>query len=387
LERGGWSGIRGKFTDEVLEVIDEFGEAIAIYDSKDRLVFFNQAFLTINPNAQEFVDEGKTYEDGLRINVGLGKVIEAHGREEEFIQQRVREHQNPKRGVTVRDYTDGRRLLIKEARTRNGGIVLTISEATDLREAEEALLRSEAALLESSNRAEAANRAKSAFLANMSHELRTPLNSIIGFSQIWMQQMFGPVDNTKYLEYAGDINYAGRHLLDIISDILDISKLEAGKLTPEFSRVSLDMAIESCMNMLRQRADSSGIELFYDRAISQDFVHADDRMLKQVIINIVGNALKFTPTGGRVSISVARPDSGSRIIEVSDTGIGIPPESIPLVLVPFGQVRDGAHISHEGTGLGLPLSNRLMELQGGRLDITSEPGCGTTVALTFPSAS
>lgn len=233
--------------------------------------------------------------------------------------------------------------------------------------------------------AEEANQAKTKFLASMSHELRTPLNAIIGFSQVWMGEVFGPVHNAKYMEYARDINSASTHLLEIITDILDLARIEAGESRLEEEVLTFNAVIASCISMLRQRAKSQGIDLSYSPAQPVARLYADRRMMKQILINIVGNSLKFTPAGGSVNITVdVLPDKSSRLT-VRDSGIGIPPDQIATALEPFGQVRDDTPLTaHEGTGLGLPLTRDMVETHGGTLDITSAVGQGTAVILTFP---
>lgn len=241
-----------------------------------------------------------------------------------------------------------------------------------------------ASLLNALADADRANRAKSEFLASMSHELRTPLNAIIGFSQIWINEVFGPVENPKYMGYANDINQASTHLLNIISDILDLSKIEAGEIRLKIEDVEFKEIVESVVAMLKEQATSNGIELIYSVPQSLQKLRADKRYLKQILINLVGNALKFTHNNGRVDISADTNECGWLVVEISDTGVGIPAENIAVALEPFGQIRSSALISHEGTGLGLPLAKRLIELHGGSMSITSETGKGTIVQIKLP---
>jgi len=242
----------------------------------------------------------------------------------------------------------------------------------------------EQALSLAKQNAERANRVKSEFLAHMSHELRTPLNAIIGFSQIWMDEVFGPVRNTKYLEYAKDINHASTHLLEIIVDILDLAKIEAGGIRLNLEDFSLDDAITSCVSMLQRSLETGGVSVNFSITPKTLSLRADRRLIKQVLINIVGNALKFTPTGGQVDINVKQAGPASIAIEISDTGIGIPNEALVTVLEPFGQVHQGSYVSHEGTGLGLPLAKQMVELHGGDLKIESTHGAGTVVTIYLP---
>jgi PAS domain S-box-containing protein len=254
----------------------------------------------------------------------------------------------------------------------------TGSDITKQRDAERALVLAK-------EEAENANSAKSEFLAHMSHELRSPLNSIIGFSQIWADQMYGPIGNSKYLEYAKDINNASTHLLAIISDILDISKIEAGEVELETDEIDTLPIIHTCLTMLETVAESGHVKLRFDAPSDVPNVIADERALKQILINIITNAIKFTPKGGLVTIQCSSPGNQRVAIIVSDTGIGIGKRDISKVLEPFGQVRASAMVSHEGTGLGLPLARRLAELQNGSLSLESDEGQGTTVRIELPA--
>ncbi|MDA0305011.1 MAG: PAS domain S-box protein [Proteobacteria bacterium] len=233
-------------------------------------------------------------------------------------------------------------------------------------------------------RAEEANHAKSVFLATMSHELRTPLNSIIGFSDTIKAQIFGALGSPKYLEYACDINASGTHLLDVITDILDISKIEAGETQITEEDVELISLVESGIKMLQERAENDGITL--SRIFPNDcpLLRADARYIKQIIINLVSNAVKFTERGGAVSLEITLDDNNAVLLTVTDTGVGIDEANIDKVLEPFSQVGDIYSRSFEGTGLGLPLAKSLTELHGGTLEINSQPGKGTVVMVRFP---
>ena len=230
--------------------------------------------------------------------------------------------------------------------------------------------------------AEGANRAKSQFLANMSHELRTPLNAIIGFSEVISSALFGPLD-ARYRDYAQDIHGSGHHLLRIINDLLDLSKVEAGRLELRDSPVPIAAAFETCRRMVCDRAAAAGLDLDF-RPTNLE-VSADELRLEQVLLNLVSNAVKFTPSGGHVSVAATLALSGEVIISVADTGIGMAAEDIPRALQPFGQIDNSLARPHGGTGLGLPLAQRLIELHGGTMSIDSELGKGTTVTIVLPA--
>ncbi|MGV8996561.1 MAG: sensor histidine kinase [Parvibaculaceae bacterium] len=236
------------------------------------------------------------------------------------------------------------------------------------------------------SRSEAANRAKNDFLAIMSHELRTPLNAIIGFSEIIANQMFGPVGQEKYADYAGDIRSSGTHLLSIINDILDISKAEAGKLSLEEEPIDPVDALNRAMHMFRQRASEIGVDLTFRVRDDIPWIIADPRLFNQVAINLTSNALKFTPEGGRVWIEIGLDHQGNFALTVKDTGIGIKHEDVQRIFEPFVQVENAMSRTHQGTGLGLPLVRKIMNLHGGSIELDSEVGQGTTVTATFPKS-
>ena len=231
--------------------------------------------------------------------------------------------------------------------------------------------------------AEAASRAKSDFLANMSHELRTPLNAIIGFSEVIKSSIFGPVSE-RYRSYAGDIFNSGTHLLGLINEILDLSKLEAGQLELHEESIDLASTVEACMTLVEKQAKESGIRMVTAIDAGYPLIRADDRRLRQILINLLANAVKFTPEGGEVRVS-SFPTQNGLAIRVSDTGIGMASEDIPRAMTLFGQVDSKISRKHEGTGLGLPLAKHLAELHGGTLTIESQVNVGTNVTFVLPA--
>jgi len=216
----------------------------------------------------------------------------------------------------------------------------------------------------------------------MSHELRTPLNAIIGFSEIMKSEMFGPIGGDKYRNYCKDIHQSGQYLLDVINDILDMSKIEAGRIRLDFEQVRLGRFLNDTMRVVSARADDKRIELTADIAKGMR-VRADQRLLKQIVLNLLSNAVKFTPEGGRITVR-ARPSKDWVRIAIVDTGIGIPRAALAKLGRPFEQVESQFTKSHQGSGLGLAIARSLTELHGGTLRIRSTPGRGTLVLLRLP---
>ncbi|MCH7543288.1 MAG: PAS domain S-box protein [Proteobacteria bacterium] len=229
-----------------------------------------------------------------------------------------------------------------------------------------------------------ANRAKSEFVANMSHELRTPLNAIIGFSEMLTRSFFGKL-NEKQAEYVNDIHFSGSHLLKLINDILDISKIEAGHSDLQEEEIEVREVVESCLNLVRPRAMDSKVSLAVRGISPMHLLYADERKLKQVLINLLSNAVKFTPPGGSIEVCSEIEPDGAYTISVVDSGVGIAPEDIETALAPFGQIDSGLDRKYEGTGLGLPLTKSLIEAHGGTLTLESSLGVGTTIKVRFPS--
>ena len=238
---------------------------------------------------------------------------------------------------------------------------------------------------ESLSEAMRANRSKGEFLATMSHELRTPLNAIIGFSDIIRRELFGPIRNEKYTEYARDIHDSGSHLLAIINDILDLAKAESGKL--ELSEHEFDAAetLRTCIRMCQMRSEAAVVRVIFSTEPADIPIFADERLLLQVFSNLITNAIKFTPEGGTVRVQIQAHPARGVSFRISDTGIGIAPENVDRVLRPFEQVETSYSRRHGGVGLGLPYAKRLTELHGGSLEIESEVGKGTVVTVTLPA--
>ena len=376
------------------DAIDSVSEAFILWDSSGRLLLCNKnyrAFFGLEPRLLKPGAPRETVNRHVRLAV-------------------KRQHPAPEgggAGVREVEMRDGRWLQISERRTAEGGLVMTAADITaiklqdearrlnedKLREAVEKLEQSQVQLAELARkyevekiRAEGANKAKSEFLANMSHELRTPLNAINGFSEIMLGEMFGPLGDKRYREYSQDILSSGQHLLALINDILDMSKIEAGKMNLRFEPIHLQDVVDDCVRLVRNRAESTGLTLETDLPDLPE-IEADYRALKQVLLNLLSNALKFTPNGGRVRVSaeMRRDALGERVrVNVHDTGIGISKADLTRLARPFEQIESQHSKTQQGTGLGLALTKSLVEMHDGVLELASEPGQGTTVSFTLP---
>lgn len=239
-------------------------------------------------------------------------------------------------------------------------------------------------LSEACTRAKAANIAKSTFVANVSHELRTPLNAIIGFSEIIQKEVFGPTGHQRYREYAQDIFDSGKHLLSLINDILDLSKIELDKYDLQEQWINLTPMIEDSIRMMRGRADDEGVILVHQPPFELPDLYADPRAVKQILLNLISNAVKFTNAGGCVGVQAFPDEAGCMFLSITDTGIGMTQEEVITAMAPFGQIDSPLSRKYDGTGLGLPLVKRMIDLHEGSLEIESAPGTGTRIILRFP---
>ncbi len=360
--------------------------ALALFDHDDRLVLCNLHYVDFYPETiQPLLVPGARFETLIHALAAAGGYDEAEDPEtkQQIIEHRLQAHRDAT-GEIVQQLTGGRWVLTRERKTREGGTVCFHTDISQMKQQENALRKSEQAERQARETAERADRTKSSFLATMSHELRTPLNAVIGFSQIIEQGIFGP-QPPRYREYATLIRRSGEHLLVIINDILDIAKLQSGRTELRLEVAPLGAIIEESAKLMESQAASAGITLTCRIGPNLPPVHADLTRLRQVVLNLLSNAIKFTPSGGKVTIAAnAREDAV--MISVADTGIGMAEQDIPRALEPFGQISNALTRTHEGTGLGLPLSKSLIELHGGHLEISSAPNAGTTVTVTLPAA-
>jgi two-component system cell cycle sensor histidine kinase PleC len=237
---------------------------------------------------------------------------------------------------------------------------------------------------EARRRAEAANVAKSRFLATMSHELRTPLNAILGFSEVMKSELLGPMQNESYREYAGNIHHSGRHLLQLINEILDLSRIEAGRYELHEEAVRIVDVAEECRRLLALRAESKGLQMVLEFDKDLDQIWADERAMRQICLNLLSNALKFTPRGGSITLTISHTDTGGQKLSIRDTGPGIPKEEIPRVMQAFGQGSLAHQTAEGGTGLGLPIVQNLVKLHGGTFELNSELRKGTDAVVLLP---
>jgi len=355
-------------------VLDSVDAAVTVYDRHGRLIRANRC-------AQQL--SGYTEDELARPEI-MAQVIppEDYPTVSSFL-KKPRLADFPRPNVNHWVSKDGQRRLMRWSNVAlddgNGEVLLVVCIGFDITDQR----RFEQELIDARNRAQEANVAKSMFLANMSHELRTPLNAIIGFSQIIRDRTID-ASVEKTAEYAGDIHDSAVLLLDLISDILDMSKLEANKAVAEPEDIDVVALIAGCIKLVRQRAQDSGIKLIQGIEPNLPPLHADERMVKQVLLNLLSNAIKFTPATGTVLVSAAVTAEGEMQISVADTGIGIPEAELLNLFRPFHQAQSPRVQKPQGTGLGLAISKRLIELHEGRVSLASIEGRGTTVTVTMP---
>ncbi|MHA6288293.1 PAS domain-containing sensor histidine kinase, partial [Maricaulis sp. CAU 1757] len=368
--------------------LESMSESFVLWDSRRRLVLWNRKFRDLFDFSDSALKPGMSYEG---VEKAAARAIKSvHG------------GQDNKQAYEI-ELADGRWLHYSDRATADGGMVSVGADITNLKKHEAALTENQAQLRKTVEdvkrsqghiaelakkyetekiRAEEANRSKSEFLANMSHELRTPLNAINGFSEIMLREMFGPIGDERYTGYMKDILSSGQHLLELINDILDMSKIEAGKMQLQAEPTDVEELVEQCLRIVRGRAEEKRLRLRVD-VTGLPEIEVDPRAFKQVLINLVSNAVKFTPEGGQVTLRGFLSGAGVAF-QVADTGIGIAAEDLPRLGRPFEQIESQHSKSFQGSGLGLALSKSLVELHGGTLTIESTLGEGTTVSIVIP---
>jgi two-component system cell cycle sensor histidine kinase PleC len=382
------------------DAIETISEAFVVWDADNRLVMCNSKFQSLHGLPDEAVEQGTDYD----------AVVAAGGKPVVRTQMTGGGRREPGGRTFEAQLEDGRWLNISERRTKDGGFVSVGTDITALKRHEERLLQSERQLkatiedlrksqatleeqttqlaelaekyAEEKTRALAASQAKSEFLANMSHELRTPLNAIIGFSEIMQSGMFGPLGDDKYAEYCRDIHESGQYLLDVINDILDMSKIEAGRMQLDLEETDLERVLSDALRIVSARMQEKKLALNTEIAASIR-VKVDRRAVKQILLNLLSNAVKFTPEGGRITVR-GRISGDAVMIAIEDTGIGIPSQALKNLGRPFEQVESQFTKSHQGSGLGLAIAKSLVELHGGAMRIRSTLGVGTVVGLRLP---
>jgi two-component system cell cycle sensor histidine kinase PleC len=382
------------------DAIETISEAFVLWDASDRLVLCNSHFQKLHKLPDSAVIPGTSYETVIEV----GRMPE--------VRSRLNDSGSHLPGARTFEAQlhDGSWLHISERRTKDGGYVSVGTDITRIKQHEHKLVendlqlratvidlkRSQAALEQQAveladlaqkyslekTRAEEANQTKSKFLANMSHELRTPLNAIIGFSEIMGSGMFGTLGSEKYQEYCHDILTSGHYLLEVINDILDMSKIEAGRMKLDLESLDLPRTLAESLRVVAGRAHDKNLVLDADIATSISLV-ADRRATKQIIVNLLSNAVKFTPEGGRVAIR-SRLVNDRVMLFIADTGIGIPRQSLTRLGLPFEQVESQLTKTYHGSGLGLAIARSLAHLHGGTMRLRSQIGKGTVVCITLP---
>ncbi|TDQ81952.1 PAS domain S-box-containing protein [Dongia mobilis] len=407
--RTGEGGTVGTWTDitalrraeqRLKDAIESINEGFLLLDADGRYVVFNSQLLKLYPKTAPHVAVGGSFAEALRKGAEAGEYphLDTPEQIDAFVAEwsgRFRD-KTPFQGAAP--LAGGGWVLVSHRPTAEGGSVNIYTDITDLKARESDLAEANIRLQQQAQAltllaeelraanlaAEQANISKSQFLANMSHELRTPLNGIIGFSDIIRRELFGQITPARYRDYAEDIHQSGAHLLNLINDILDLSKIEAGKMSLRIAAIPTDDAVAQAQRMVQPLADSRRITLHPPVIEDCPLLHADERQLKQILLNLLSNAVKFTPEGGEVRVAIRSDGDAGAVITIADTGIGMSPDEIRIALERFGQADSSLAKSTPGTGLGLPLVDGLVKLHDGRLEIASEKGQGTTVTVRLP---
>jgi signal transduction histidine kinase len=356
--------LRHSAESRLSDALETSREGVILVASDGVIALANRQLRDFFPAIADRLVSGTSFSEALRL-----------------LQQQLRASNEPVvsvSGHTELELADGRWVRMTANATSEGGSIIFFSDFTAIKEREENLRKAK-------QEAEAANAAKTRFLANMSHELRTPLNAIIGFSEIINGQLFGEVGNARYLDYSSDILRSGRHLLEVINSVLDLSKSETGKMMLDIKAVDMRDVLRDCATMVREQVGEAGLD-FAVRGIDAGLpLRGDPAKLRQVFLNLLSNAIKFTPRGGAIWVE-ARHGAAGLAVTVGDSGIGMSREDLDVAMEPFGQVDNRLERRYEGTGLGLPLTKAFVELHGAQMSFESARGAGTRVTVLFPTA-
>ncbi|HVI87533.1 MAG TPA: PAS-domain containing protein [Dongiaceae bacterium] len=384
----------------LLSAIAAFNEGFVLFDKDEKIGLFNQRFVELHPRIAPMIQIGTRLEDFLRAGIENGQFQDVEDDPEAWLSMSLQNARNPGSSVTERRLADDHWVMVSTSGLPGGGFVALVTDLTEVKTRQAELERAQQKLRQQTQNltqlaeqlraariaAETANQAKSRFLAHMSHELRTPLNAILGFADVIRQNMFGEISPSRYRDYAQYIHESGSHLLEMINDVLDLSKIEAGKFELKIEALDAPAIAQSGSKLVAGMAKENGVNLIVDQDICP-IVHGDSRAVKQIIINLLSNGVKFTQRGGYVTLQIKEVGQIGTEIIVTDTGIGMSKEDITKALDPFGQIDGTLARRHRGTGLGLPLVKNLAEMQRGFLTIDSAPSRGTRVAVFLPDPS